>query len=92
MPASHLLDHLLNFVAPAFFVALPTVAFGRFVVPQTPWAPALWAQLAINFVAGAAVLAAGLLLLGRDGMMATYGALAAVCGTVQWALLRGWRG
>ncbi len=92
MPASHLLDHLLNFVAPAFFVALLMVAFGRFLVPKAVPALAPWAQFAINFGAGVAVLAAGLLWLGRDGMMATYGALAGVCGTVQWALLRGWRG
>ncbi|MDB5732507.1 MAG: hypothetical protein JWQ03_2402 [Variovorax sp.] len=91
MTALDLLNHLLNFMAPAFFVALLLAACGRFLLPKTPLAPALWAQFAINFMVGVAVLAAGLVLLGRDGMMATYGVLVAVCGTVQWGLLRGWR-
>ena len=43
------------------------------------------------FAAGVAVLAAGLAVFGRDGMMATYAALVVVCGTVQWLAMRGWR-
>ena len=81
-----LLDHLLNFAAPAFFVALllalATWPFRR----KRPGTPGVWAQTAINFIAGLAVMAGGLAYFGRDGMMATYAALALVCGTVQWWL------
>ena len=91
MSALDLLNHLLNFGAPALFVALALALGARFLIRKSPAAPALWAQAAINFVAGLGVLVAGLALFGRDGMMATYAALAAVCGVVQWALLRGWR-
>lgn len=85
------LNHLLNFVAPAAGVALLTVVLSRLFVRKVPVAPAWWAQAAINFVAGVVVLVAGLWVFGSDGKMATYGALVGVCGTVQWALLRGWR-
>lgn len=91
MSALDLLFHLLNFVAPAFFVALLLAVLGRLLMPKRPETPALWAQAALNFIAGVAVLVAGLVGGGRDGLMATYAALGLVCGTVQWALLRGWR-
>ena len=38
-----------------------------------------------------AFLLAGLVVFGRDGTMTTYAALVAVCGTVQWLAMRGWR-
>jgi len=76
-----LLIHLANFVAPAFFVALLLVLAGRVLLGRSR--TGLWAQWAIGFAAGVAVLAGGLALFGRDGMMATYAALVVVCGTVQ---------
>jgi hypothetical protein len=87
-----LLDHLLNFIAPAAFIAGVLVLAGRFVGAQRTGIPRLWVQWAITFAAGVGVLAGGLVAFGRDGMMATYAALAAVCGTVQWLVVRGWRG
>lgn len=87
-----LLDHLLNFVAPAAFIALVLVLAGRFLGGQRTGVPRWWVQWAITFAAGVGVLVGGLVVFGRDGMMATYAALAAVCGTVQWLVLRGWRG
>ena len=92
MSALDLLIHLLNFAAPAFFVALLLALLFRLAMRKRSAATGLLAQLAVNFVAGLAVLAAGLWYFGRDGQMATYAALVAVCGTVQWWLLRGWRG
>jgi high-affinity Fe2+/Pb2+ permease len=40
----------------------------------------------INALAGMGVLAAGLVLTGNDGKMATYGALVLVCATVEWLM------
>lgn len=86
-----LIDHLLNFVAPAFFVALTLAILTRWMFRRSAGAPGFWAQIAVNFIAGAVVLAAGLMYFGRDGKMATYAALVVVCGTVQWLLAGGFR-
>ncbi len=91
MSALQWTDQLLNFVAPAFFVALLLALGSRFVIPNRPATRALWVQAAINFAAGVAVLLAGLILSGHDGAMATYAALVAVCGTGQWLLAGGWK-
>ena len=91
MPPLTLIDHLLNFVAPAFFVALTLAILTRWMFRRSAGAPGFWAQIAVNFIAGAAVLAAGLMYFGRDGKMATYAALVVVCGTVQWFLAGGYR-
>ena len=91
MTLPDLLNHLLNFVGPAAGVALLTAALSRIFIRKVPAATAWWAQVATNFVAGSSVLLAGLWFFGADGRMATYGALVLVCGTVQWALVRGWR-
>ncbi len=91
MRTADLIDHLLNFAAPAFVVALLLAVMARFLIKKRPGTPALWAQAAINFIAGVTVLAAGLAYYGRDGMMMTYGALVLVCGTGQWWLSRVWR-
>jgi hypothetical protein len=89
MNALDLLNHLLNFAAPAFFVALLLVLVTRLFKKNRPGSIGLWAQIAIVFIAGLVVLGGGLAYFGRDGMMATYSALVLVCGTTQWAMLRG---
>ena len=90
-----LLNHLLNFIAPALALALLLVAFSRLfsgyfgskrAIVQSPWS-----QTAINFVVGVAVLAAGLVLFGRDGKMLTYLALTVATAFSQWNLMGGWR-
>lgn len=91
MPSLAFADHLLNFVAPAFFVALTLVLLGRWLFRHDAGAPGFWAQLAISFLAGVVVLGLGLWHFGRDGKMATYAALVGVCGTVQWFLAGGYR-
>ena len=91
MSALDLLYHLLNFAAPALFVAGVLALLARFLLPQAAGARGRWAQFAINLIAGVAVLCAGLAYFGRDGMMLTYAALVVVCGTAQWWLGRGWK-
>jgi len=85
------LNHLLNFVAPAFSVGFLCAILGRFSMRRAAKAPAWWAQGAINFVVGVAVLAAGLIIFGRDGKMTAYAALVVACGTSQWLVAGGWR-
>ncbi|MFC6284786.1 MULTISPECIES: hypothetical protein [Polaromonas] len=96
MTAYLLTNHLLNFMAPAAFVALGLVllarVFSRFFVSKKPLVGGLWAQLAIVFVANVLVLAAGLVIFGNDGKMATYAAMVLVAAACQWVLWRGWKG
>jgi hypothetical protein len=84
-------NHLLNFLAPAMAVALLVALFARLFKPNRPLAQWFIAQAAINFVACAAVLIAGLWFFGRDGKMATYVAMVLVSATVQWVVLKNWR-
>jgi hypothetical protein len=91
MGTAHFLNHLLSFAAPAFAVAVLVALAARVLLPAGPGTPGWWACVAINFAAGVLVLAAGLWLGGRDGLMATYAALVAVVATCQWLAGGGWR-
>ncbi len=91
MSSLQLLDSLLNFVAPAFFIALVLALATRFMMKRRAGARGFWAQAGINFAIGVAVSFAGLVIYGRDGMMWTYAALVLVCGTGQWLLAGGAR-
>ncbi|WP_041675625.1 hypothetical protein [Ramlibacter tataouinensis] len=83
--------HLANFAAPALGLALLLVAAARLLGLNRPAAPPAWAQVAVVFAAGLAVLGVGLWWFGRDGKMVTYGALVGVAATVQWLLTGAWR-
>ena len=86
-----LLNHVLNFLAPALWLASGLTLTSRlFMKKQAPALTSL-AQAAILSAAGSAVLLLGLLLLGRDGKMTTYVALVLVCASVQVWLQRGAR-
>lgn len=85
------INHLLNFFAPALALAALLVLWGALITRKVPQVLALWVQFAINLIVLCAVLALGLVLLGRDGRMATYAALVLVGATGQWIMLRGWR-
>lgn len=95
MTAYLLVDHLLNFAAPAAMIALLLVVFSRlfygFLRPKQSFLHTWYAQLAINFAVGASVLAAGLVLLGRDGKMLTYVVLVLTMAVSQWWQLGSWR-
>ncbi len=94
MTAYLLADHLLNFVAPAACMSLLLMllarVFKRFLMPKTHAAQSIYAQAAIIFIANFAVLAAGLVIFGNDGKMATYAAMVIGSALCQWALWRGW--
>lgn len=91
MTALDLLIHLLNFSAPAVFVALILALLLRLALRNRSSARGLWSQVAVNAAVGLVVMVAGLVFFGRDGRMATYAALVVVCGSVQWWMLRGWK-
>ena len=82
-----LLNHLLNFMAPAVWLALLMPGLGRLL-----WRGAtrlhMGEQIGVQLVAGLLVLIAGLVLLGRDGAMLTYAALVLVTGVAQWWMQR----
>jgi hypothetical protein len=84
------LDHLLSFLAPALALAFGVAFAARwFRIDRSggrPW----WLHVALNFIAGAAALFAGLWYFGHDGKMATYAALVFAVATAQWLAGRGW--
>lgn len=84
-------NHLLNFAAPAFFLALGMLLCARIIGLKQPLPIAWYWQVAINFIVGCAVLLLGLWWLGRDGKMATYTLLILSSALCQWVLSRGWR-
>ena len=86
-----LLNHLLNFAAPAMAVAVLVALCSLFFKKKRPRAGVLWSFLAINFIAGVMALALGAWLFGVDGKMATYAALLLAVATCQWLALRGWK-
>ena len=67
--------HLLNFAAPAAALALLLVPTSCLIIRNSAKTVAWWAQAAIVFAVGCAVLLAGLWLLGRDDKVLTYAAL-----------------
>lgn len=83
--------HLLNFVAPAFGVALGVALAARVLWPAQR-ASRWWLLVALNTAVGALVLLAGLAWFGNDGKIATYAALVIAVATAQWLAGRGWRG
>ena len=85
------LTHLSNFVAPAISLALLVTLGAHFFMKKRPLAIAPYTQLAINIIANVVVLALGLWLMGRDGKMVSYAAMAVACATSQWLMARGWQ-
>ena len=82
------LNHLLNFAAPAFALAVMMPLLARLTGHRNASRPGFVLQSMVNFVACFAVLLAGLWIGGRDGRMLTYAAMVVVCATSQWAMRR----
>ena len=83
-----LLNHVLNFAAPALVVGLLLALIAPIFYRKVPLAQTLYVQVAINFVAGLAALVGGLMFFGRDGKMATYAAMVLACAASQWWVMR----
>jgi type III secretory pathway component EscT len=86
-----LINHFLNFLAPAMVVGLLLAVVAPFFNKKWPSAHAVIAQTAINSIAGVLVLVLGLWVFGRDAKMASYGAMLVSVASVQWWFLRGAR-
>ncbi|MFZ4478607.1 MAG: hypothetical protein ACOYNZ_01795 [Rhodoferax sp.] len=86
-----LLNHFLNFLAPAFCLAILMTLAGRIFFRKRPAAPALRTQAMVNFAANTLALGLGFWFFGRDGKMATYLGMTLVSATSQWLMLRGGR-
>ena len=81
------LNHLLNLFLPALGLGLLASAAAKLLWRRELTAVA-WRRLAVPAcVASAGVVLGGLVLFGRDGKMATYGAMVVVCSFTLW-----WRG
>lgn len=78
--------HLANFVAPALGVAVLLALLSWALKPGTRWSSLAWAHARDLFawaaVGGLLSLSLGLVAFGRDGKMATYGAMVLVMGTL----------
>ncbi len=78
--------HLLNFVAPAFGVALLAASAVKWLW-RRELAAVAWRRLALgSAIAGILALIAGLLVFGRDGKMTTYVALIVANALALWWL------
>lgn len=79
--------HLLNLLAPAVGLGLIAPALAKWVW-RTELRAVRWHELALwTMAACAAVTVTGLVFFGRDGRMATYGAMVLVAALTLW-----WRG
>jgi hypothetical protein len=83
------LNHLLNFAAPAFALAVVMPVLARIGTRGKAASRGFALQSGVNFAACVAVLLAGLWIGGRDGKMLTYTAMVVVCATTQWLMRRG---
>ena len=82
------INHLLNFIAPALWLAAFLPAACRLLWRRAPARLPLIEQAGIQLVVGVLVLLAGLVVLGRDGATATYAGLVSASALAQWWMLR----
>ena len=91
MDSLDIAHHLMNFLAPALVPALVLPLGSRYVLRLPTGSLALWQQMAGLLLVGVAVLVLGVVVLGRDGKMSTYGLMVLLQATGQWVLSRAWR-
>lgn len=85
------LNHLLNFAAPAAWMAVVVSLVARLVRGTASAARSLSGQMLVNFAVCLGTLGLGLWFFGRDGKMASYLSMAVLCASSQWAMARSWR-
>ena len=76
--------HLLNLFAPAVGVGLLASGATKLMWRRQLAGVSVWRLAAWSCAAGALVVVAGLVILGRDGRMATYGAMVFGCALALW--------
>jgi hypothetical protein len=86
MDALALINHALNFFAPAWFLALMLPLAGRLFARRKQLG--LFRQMSLQMVLGSLTLGAGLFFLGNDGRMLTYASLVLVCASAQFVITR----
>jgi len=86
-----LLNHAINFLAPAAWLALLLPLSASAFMKKRPVTMKLSRQFAIHFLFGCLTLVVGLVVFGRDGKMLTYLGLVLSGATCQWVLLKGGR-
>lgn len=85
------LNHVLNFVAPAIWLAISLALLSRMFIKKVPSSRSLMRQAAVNFLVCLLVLVLGLWFFGRDGKMLTYSIMAVLAATSQWTMARAWQ-
>ena len=83
-----ILNHTINFLAPALWLAVLLPTLSRILMGKRAVARTMPNQIALHFVVGCIVLLVGLVLFGRDGKMLTYLALVLALASMQWLLSR----
>lgn len=94
MTAYLLTLHLLHLALPAAVLALCMVALAGWMPGwrgRRPWVTSWRARWGLTFALNLTVSLAGLVWLGADGKMSTYGALVLASVLAQFVLWRGWR-
>lgn len=76
--------HWANFFAPAVFVGVAVPLLARLVWRGELKVPSLRSAMGWASAASALALLGGLLVFGRDGKMATYGAMLLACALSLW--------
>lgn len=92
MTAYLLTNYLLNFAAPALFLALGMASACRMLpMGRRPGAPAFRRHSMMLLGVNLTVSTAAFVLLGQDGKLMGYAAMTAAAALAQWWLLRGWK-
>jgi hypothetical protein len=86
-----LINHLLNFVAPAVFVGVFLALVAPWVLGRDRGTSSVVVRAAVNSGVGVLVLVAGLWFFGNDGKMATYLALVVASAASQFGLMQAYR-
>lgn len=84
-------DHLISLIAPALVVGPLLAVAAPLVQKKASLRHSWWLQSGLNVLAGGLALVAGLWFFGHDAKMASYTAMLALCATVQFVAVKGWR-
>ncbi len=91
MAPTDLLNHVLNWLAPALWLAVLMPLLARLVARRQRVVAAYWVQVVMSFGLNSLVLGLGLWFFGHDGKMLTYAGMVLASASIQWLLLRSWR-